>query len=299
MEETSRTLGGIYKIIHSYKSRPTTPVSYSDELKSGKISILGAIYVGSPEAMVLSPNIGPSLYEPLMKYCFLFDYDANHPILPHMWGLITQKHNLEPGSHLPPPTPKEAAECFVRACMRGHIHTAQWIYTTYGPFRVSRALYEACHNGHLHIVQWLWEIIKRQNGVWSASYTLSIKACIYGHLHIAKWLKKCVPNIIQRHLSGWYFNQVCKNGYFHMVKWLFEQLDLKDNDGRKPYNNDIDIEWVFCIMCSNGYIHMAQWLLQQKPHINHRICDDHAFRLACARGYLHVAQWLPGSIQPS
>ena len=77
-----------------------------------------------------------------------------------------------------------------------------------------------------------------------------------------------------------------------MVKWLFEQLDLKDNDGRKPYNNDIDIEWVFCIMCSNGYLHMAQWLLQQKPHINHRICDDHAFRLACARGYLHVAQWL-------
>jgi len=210
---------------------------------------------------------------------------------------------------------------FLNACQNGQLATAKWLIKVF-PDLINKVDYrnifkQTCYNGNLELIKWLLEIfpmIKPGMEEFKISYSS-------GNIKLIQWfLTKFSITKDQLYNEKYIlFNVACKNGYFHLIQWLYDQLyQTNILYMEMPYfeifqdlcrNNRFNIMiWfikryysrgnfqnrpIFSTICQSKNIKMIKWFLIKFPKYK-VYSDDHkiAFYDICGSGNLRLAKWL-------
>jgi hypothetical protein len=160
---------------------------------------------------------------------------------------------------------------FSHACIRGHLHVAQWLCSRFGE--------------DLTTAGWLW-IIAIPSGVHRIMTDIAMEALKRGHDHVAKWLLRTFPS--NRNQRQVHFITVCKYGNVQFATWLRDTFPVLVGLDYDPFIRDLLAE-----VCANGHlivlVRLKEWGLLPET-TNYDVAR--AFSFACGENRLHVASWL-------
>jgi hypothetical protein len=180
---------------------------------------------------------------------------------------------------------------FLRACQRGHLEIAQYLYSLVSIDDLQIYFNLACEYSKLNVAKWLYSLAPQRVDL---PFTF---ACACGHVEVAEWLHGLGG--INHHDDEYQFLYACKNGHLEMAKWL---ASLQRSSGSLGgIDHHVKNDYAFRHACANGHLEVAKWLASLSDFSEEEVGRsggiDHdsigyAFRHACANGHLEVAKWL-------
>jgi hypothetical protein len=124
----------------------------------------------------------------------------------------------------------------------------------------NEALRRACVNGHLATAQWLTERFQLTAEDARANNNQALReACINGHLATAQWLTERFQLTAEdaRANNNYALRWACRCEHLAVAQWLTERFQLTAEDAQT--NNNEALRWA----CMNGHLAVAQWLTER------------------------------------
>lgn len=206
------------------------------------------------------------------------------------------------------------------ACINGQLNIAKWIYSitknklnelndSLNKKFIKTLFIDICEIGYFDMVVWLYDTFNLKNIVYDYNFFNEAfnNSCKKNNEKIAKWLSLKIKrtNKIKRINSDIEINsdvlyEMCENGYYDIIKWLYENnyliIDKYDNKHNNKYNNKYNdkynINEIFLKSCLGGNLNLVKWLYDITQNIKLINNYDTAFINACKSGSLDVVQFI-------
>lgn len=147
------------------------------------------------------------------------------------------------------------------------------VYIDVGHSTVLKNFLKACFKGYIHTAKYLYQKYFDEIDIHYMNEIAFQYSCAGGNLELSKWLYNSDPEKkINIHIDNdLAFQWSCENGHLKVAKWLYQlgSNKLDSNEETNVIDIRADGDYAFKQCCAHNHRDVAEWLVS--------ICDEYSF----------------------